>query len=525
MDEDRSFLEILYNVSRELAGSLDLHEVLTRVLVLSARNLGAERASLIVLDQTGKPMDTVVLYKGEVTSTDPKFINNVIRTGLAGWVKRNRLPALLADTHQDERWIDLAYDGKVVRDPKSALCVPVMLKDKITGMMTLVHPQVNYFNQGHEKLLQALADIAGLAIHNALLYHDLEQNRNLYKGLFEGVADPIFVTSVDGRIVEFNRRAREVSGFSMREIKKLNIISLEDQAKKTLKGIAGEKKDFFFRHYDSRLRTKTKGELAVDVRVSWNKAFDRDYILWVFNDISDRQLVEAMRESMTAMIYHDLRSPLANVISSLELISEAIPAQQSDQVSQLLQIAGRSSAHMQRLISSLLDINRLDAGQAILRQKEVDLVRLIDEAVEIVTPLSSSKEIELERLVPEGVEPLEIDAEMIRRVFINLLENAIKFSPLGSRITIGLKPDIGRVLVFVEDQGPGIPEIARERIFEKYVRMEIDGKSRGLGLGLAFCRLAVEAHGGTIWVENNSPVGSRFIFSLPFARQTGSQEG
>jgi signal transduction histidine kinase len=180
---------------------------------------------------------------------------------------------------------------------------------------------------------------------------------------------------------------------------------------------------------------------------------------------------------------------------------------------------------MQRLISSLLDINRLEAGQPVVRKNGVDLVNLIDGAVEIVTPLITSKEITLERLVPAAIAPVEVDIDMIRRVLINLLENAIKFSPLRSQIVVGVKSADGGVIVFVEDQGLGIPEEARERIFEKYVRLEVDGKSRGLGLGLSFCKLAVQAHGGTIWVESGTSAGARFVFSLPISQKAGSKEG
>jgi PAS domain S-box-containing protein len=525
VNEDQTFLGILYDVSRELTGSLDLHEVLTRVLILSARNLGAERASLIVLDKAQQPMDAVVLYHGEVTSTDEQFVRNVIHTGLAGWVKLNRQPALVVDTHNDERWLDLPYDGKIVRDPKSALCVPVMLQDQLTGMLTLVHPQPNYFNPDHQKLLQSIADIAGIAINNAHLYHDLEQNRNLYRGLFEGVADPIFVTSFDGNIVEFNKRARELSGYTRAELLKLNISNFELRAQKTLAGLDVEKSKTYFKRYESKLHTKAGHEISVEVRVTWNEAFDHDYILWILTDISEREKLEMMRESMTAMIYHDLRSPLANIISSLELLTDAVATAEYAHIDQLMQIAERSTAHMQRLISSLLDINRLESGQVIVRKDRVDLANLIDEAVEIVLPLSTSKEIEIEKLVPAEMQPFDLDSDMIRRVLINLLENALKFSPMRSRVTIGFKPEAGSVLAFVEDQGPGIPDEARGRIFEKYVRLDVEGKTRGLGLGLAFCRLALQAHGGTIWVEENKLVGSRFVFRLPVNTKSARDEG
>lgn len=515
--EDNSYLEILYNISRELAGSLELHEVLSRVLILSAQNLGAERASLIVLDPQQNVSDSVVLYNGEVGVTDAQYIMDLLRTGLAGWVMRNRQPAILSNTHQDPRWLDLTYDGKVIRDPKSALCVPVLRKERIIGMLTLVHAQINYFTPNHMQLLQAIADIAGIAIYNAQLFQEVEQNRNLYRGLFEGVADPIFVTNLAGDIIEFNRQARDISGYTRREMLKLNISRLEERSGKTLAGLQNDKRDFPVKQYESRLRTADGQQLPVEIRVSWNKPYDQDYVLWIFHDTSERQKLESLRDSMTAMIYHDLRSPLANIISSLELITDGLASGQPQQMKQLLQIATRSSAHMQRLISSLLDIKRLETGQEIFRNTEVSLEKLVNEAVEISRPLVESKEITLETLIPSEVPLLKLDEDMIRRVVINLLENAVKFSPMRSRVTIGVKPNRNDVIVFVEDAGPGIPEGYREQIFDKYMRLEVDGRSRGLGLGLAFCRLALQAHGGTIWVENNTPVGSRFIFRLPMS--------
>lgn len=180
---------------------------------------------------------------------------------------------------------------------------------------------------------------------------------------------------------------------------------------------------------------------------------------------------------------------------------------------------------MQRLISSLLDIRRLQSGQEIIRKSNVNLDALVDEAIETVRPLFESKQINLEKIATAETPTLELDEDMIRRVIINLLENAIKFSPLNTTITVGVKPGRDEVMVFIEDQGPGIPEMYREQIFEKYFRLDSEGKSRGLGLGLSFCQLAVQAHGGKIWVESGKPAGSRFLFSLPYPVQQASQKG
>jgi PAS domain S-box-containing protein len=515
-EEERSYLEILYNVSRELASSLDLHEVLTRVLMLVSSNLGVERASLFVLDAEGKPIDAVVLYQGEITSNDSSYISDLLQSGLAGWVMRHKAAALVTDTHQDERWMPRTYEGKVDSAPKSAICVPVMMQDEIHGLLTVVHPQVNYFNAAHLQLQQAIADMAGIAIRNAQLFSDLQKNRDLYQGLFEGIADPVFVTDSDGLIIEFNKLAREVSGYTRKELLKTNMTDLDVRGVKTLASLMNDKRALSIKQYESSLRKKDGQEVPVEVRVSWNRTHEYEFIQWIFRDISERQKLEALRDSMTAMIYHDLRSPLANVISSLELINESLTLESDPQIWQLVQIANRSSSIMQRLISSLLDIRRLQSGQEIIRKSDVNLDALVDEAIEIVRPLFESKQINVERITTVEPPKLELDEDMIRRVIINLLENAIKFSPLNTEVTVGIKPGRDEVIVFIEDQGPGIPETYRERIFEKYFRLDTEGKSRGLGLGLSFCQLAVQAHGGKIWVESGKPIGSRFLFSLPF---------
>jgi signal transduction histidine kinase len=120
--------------------------------------------------------------------------------------------------------------------------------------------------------------------------------------------------------------------------------------------------------------------------------------------------------------------------------------------------------------------------------------------------------------VPDRLPSVLADHDMIRRVVTNLLENASKYSPQGSKIEIGARQKDDQILVWVEDNGPGIPASEHERIFNKFTRLKTENAPKGLGLGLAYCRLALHAHGGKIWVDSEVGVGSRFTFSLPIAR-------
>jgi signal transduction histidine kinase len=215
------------------------------------------------------------------------------------------------------------------------------------------------------------------------------------------------------------------------------------------------------------------------------------------------------------MIYHDLRSPLANIISSMEIMATLVPMDSTSPFKSVYDIASRSTERMQRMISGLLDINRLESGQKITTKEEVEANSLINDAVDTVSPTAHSKEITLVSNVPARLPKIWVDKDMMRRVLTNLLENSVKFTPNGSIIKIGAAAKNKNLEFWVDDQGPGVPDGAREKIFEKFVQLNTGLTSKGMGLGLTFCQLAVEAHGGKIWVENLPQGGSRFIFSIP----------
>jgi NtrC-family two-component system sensor histidine kinase KinB len=236
------------------------------------------------------------------------------------------------------------------------------------------------------------------------------------------------------------------------------------------------------------------------------------------HDITERKNLDTMRDDLISMIYHDLRSPLANVVSSLDVLDSILPSEEDPTLRSVLNIAQRSTERIQRLTNSLLDINRLEAGQSITSMQPTDPALLIAEAVELVTPISENKNQKIEKELPATLPMVNIDAEMIRRVITNLLENASKHTPSDSKIHIGANETGEWLSVWVIDNGPGIPASEHERIFDKFTRLNNREKAKGLGLGLAYCRIAVQGHGGKIWVESEPGAGSKFIFTIPILK-------
>ena len=183
----------------------------------------------------------------------------------------------------------------------------------------------------------------------------------------------------------------------------------------------------------------------------------------------------------------------------------------------MIEVAQRSARRIQHLVDSLLDIDRLESGQEIGTRAPTSLPAIVDEAVSLINPMAEIKAIHLIRHMDNDLPQVEADKEMILRVLINLLENAVKFSRSQGTIRITVEPQEDMILTAIRDDGPGIATGEQERIFEKYGRPNILADGGGLGLGLAYCRLAVNNHGGQIWVESQPGKGAIFKFTLPTA--------
>ena len=167
------------------------------------------------------------------------------------------------------------------------------------------------------------------------------------------------------------------------------------------------------------------------------------------------------------------------------------------------------------MTESLLDMSLLEAGQPVGKRTRVGVSDIIYEAVEAIVSTVNNKNQSISYKVSDDLPSVLVDQDMIRRVVTNLLENASKYSPAGCDIEVGAHREGDFVYFWVQDHGRGIPASEHDRIFDKFTRLKSENGPKGLGLGLAYCRLAVQAHGGRIWVESELGVGSRFVFTLP----------
>lgn len=233
--------------------------------------------------------------------------------------------------------------------------------------------------------------------------------------------------------------------------------------------------------------------------------------------------LEKLRDDLIHMIVHDLRTPLTSIIGGLQTI---IDTEFEDELTREFVPMSLDSANvLLEMVNTLLDINKMESGQMTLDVGPVPLGDLAEQALDQVRGLATEHGHTLVTALDSACPVLQADGDKLRRVLINLLGNAIKFTPDGGTITVGTTCRPDEILLWVRDTGPGIPEEYRDRIFEKFGQVEGEGrkKKNSTGLGLTFCRLVAEAHGGRIWVESREGEGSTFLLSLPLPVSHKSQ--
>ncbi len=503
----------LAETARAVTATLKLDEVLERILSETMRTLEAEAASLALVDES---TDELVFRNAQGMGADTILGLRLKKgQGIAGWVAEHGETLVVPDVHADPRYFS-DVDEELQSKTRAIAAAPIRVQRRIIGVLEAINPRAGEFSPVQVELLRGIAGLAGTAIAHAQLFSETQAARLRYAGLFEDSVDPILISDLEGRITDSNHRAEGFLGQSSTELLGLSVLELHEVDKKRLPPDLGQLELGQTVSYESVAKGKRDDALPVEVYVKRIDIERKPYLQWILRDISERQALDELRADLTSMIFHDLRSPLGNVLSSLEVLQSSIPGD-DEALQSVLGISLRSGRRLSRLIEQLLDLEQLESGQAVLYKKMSSVKSLIVEAVEEIHPIAEGKGHVVGFNLPSSELPeVEIDQDMVGRVLINLLENAIKYSKPGTgRITVSAQAEDKALKVSVSDNGPGIAPRDQEHIFDKFARIRHGGRPKGLGLGLAFCRLAIEAHGGRIWVDSKPGAGSTFSFTLP----------
>ena len=494
-------LSLLLQISQAVSATLELPKGMPFILEGALQATHAQVARMVLLSASGTPQ--MVMARGEHWE-GLRTLDRTLATAASGMEA-----ALVVENLARARTL---VEPETLAGPvKAVIALPVRTKDRVMAVMWVGYDAVRHFDASELDLLSTLAGQMAVLVENARLFQAAEGGRRRLAAILTSTTDAVLVTDRDDRVLLVNPAAERAFGIAADTVVGQGI----DQA-----GLAPSLTRIFEEPLspsealteevplpDGRtLYANVSAILSVDGAQSGRVA--------VMRDVTHFKELDELKSEFVATVSHDLRAPLTfmrGYATMLPMVGEL-----NDKQQEYLEKILRGVGQMSELLDDLLDLGRIEAGVG-LERKPCHLGAILVEAVDSMRVQSDAKGLTLRLEPAEGVAVVAGDATLLRQAVTNLIDNAIKYTPSGGTVRIGLLVRDGQTVIRVADTGIGIALDDQVRLFEKFYRVKRRDTVgiRGTGLGLAIVKSIVERHGGKVWVESELDRGSTFYIILP----------
>lgn len=354
----------------------------------------------------------------------------------------------------------------------------------------------------------------------------LRESEERLRAIFEAVVDAVIIIDPSGRIESVNSAAERIFGWRSSEMIGRDVSMLMPPPDRDLHHrylanyMAGRQPRIMGRNREAVGVTRDGREFPIDLTVSEVRVGGHRLFTGVIRDATERKRVSRMKSDFVATVSHELRTPLTAIRGSLGLVAGGLAGPLPDKAAELISIAHKNSERLVLLVNDILDMEKIESGSMEFRLQEMDLVRLVEQAVEANHPYAEQFGAAIALKLDVDMAPVQADPDRLMQVLGNLLSNACKFSPRGGLVELRLRREGKAARIEVADQGPGIPEDFRPRMFERFAQADTsDARKRGgTGLGLSICKAIVERLGGEIGFSCPPQGGTVFHVRLPLVR-------
>jgi PAS domain S-box-containing protein len=501
----RLLAQQLADTGAMFSGELEPAAVLDEVVEQAPIVLRADAASIRLLDGE----ELVVASAAGAGASQIEGARGLADTPPAGTVIHNRAPLALQDVGDDA----LLVEGEplLARGYAAYLGVPLFRAEgELHGVLAVFSRRPRSWQEEEIEALSALGANASVAFAKAELYQQVELERGRSVAILANVADGIVAVDRDERIVLWNAAAERITGVPSEEALGRAVPEvLQRELRSESGGAAGD-----------RLLPIRRGDnevwLSLTEAVMRDPAGETAGRIFAFRDISAERVVEQMRSDFVSTVSHELRAPLTSIYGfAATLLREDVQFEEEERNVFLIYIESEAQ-RLTTIVDKLLSVARLDAGDLQLEVAPVDVRSLVSEVVDHARDEEKvdggGHEFVLD--LPDAPLPARTDSDKLRQVLLNLVDNAVRFSPEGGTVTVGARRRSETIVLSVADQGVGIPDNEQERIFSKFYRVG-DAQTGGTGVGLFIAQGLVSALGGRITVQSTEGRGSSFIVELP----------
>jgi signal transduction histidine kinase len=408
---------------------------------------------------------------------------------------------------------------------------------RLIGLLAFIHPQRRLnLRHAHPTVYHVVVAEVAVVMQNAHLVQQLINEARWLEAVLQHTSDGLIILDPRGRVLGCNEAAAQITGWSTAELRGRDLGTTLDlrrlQWVPAARTYEEEPWAGPFAPPDTDAPAPAPGTAPPLDLVLTTRNGTRIYsegrpavvmgaggvvlgALLGLRDVTAQREAEEWQATFLSVISHELQTPLAVIRGYAELLADEAGQIKPRELRQKLGIVAEESAKLSKMVTNLLDASRIQAGGLELKPEPVDLRRLVERVVQKMTPLSSKHRFEV--AMSHELPPVLADYERVEQVLTNLLENAIKYSPGGGTILITGDLTSDEVIIHVSDEGIGVPEADRQRIFSRFHRLNSRQvrQMKGVGLGLYIARAIVGAHGGRIWADSAPGGGAQFSFSLP----------
>lgn len=516
--QSQESLEMLVMVSRLLSSKLDISELLTTIMRLASRVVGAERASLYLLDEK-----TQELYF-DIALGLPEDVQKMrfkLGEGVAGTCAKEGRSIIINDVAADPRHSKKA-DSKSGYVTRSLLTCPMIIKGKAIGVVQAINKLDGEFTDTDRNNFEAFASQAAIAIENSRLFSTVKEEKRKMEIVFRRIKEGAILTDVGGEILLINNSAKVYLEYDKYKFTGIRNAFQDFEMKPGMDQITScEDASCRFELY----REKPK-KFFLDASAIKLYAEDKDGAshvegrLWILSDVTAQRLEERMARNFLSLISHKFKTPLASINGYAQLLKEEAAAKE---MPELVEKASGTiydqGQKLNGLVEGLLDFVTIDSLDAQALEKiEFDATDFLVEITEDVRGQRKNAEgLNIKIVTPEPVK-VKADRKVLATAVRSLIDNAIKFNPAKDKLVIlSAQSRDGHALISVGDNGPGIPGEELENIFHKFYQVEASftGQVEGWGLGLALVKKVAEAHGGRVFAKSQLQKGSAFTLTLP----------
>ncbi|MBD0348073.1 MAG: GAF domain-containing protein [Thermoleophilia bacterium] len=499
----RALAQHLARTGSLLAAELDPSVVLAELAEQAPPLLGVDAAAIRVLEGEELVVAAVAGVAGDSAGS---------RTAVAGTpsgdVVQSRAPLAFTDTVT--AGLDPDDDALLAVGHRAYLGVPLRAAEgDVRGALAVYAHEPREWREEEVEALVALAGNAGAVLANAELYQRVALEKERSDAVIANVADGIVAVDRDGTVVLWNRAAEQITGLPQSEALGRPLVRLLGRNLSAAPGGA------------ERLVPIPRGAeqvwLSVSEAVMRDPAGDVAGRIYAFRDVSAERVVEEMKSTFVSTVSEELRRPLTSIYGFAETLLRRDVLFSEDERRTFLGYIASEAERLTSIVDQLLSVARLEAGDLDVELAPTDVRRVVAEVVETV---EASGALDGHRFVIDlPSEPLDasVDRDKLRQILVNLVDNAVKFSPGGGTVTVAARRRPDAVEVRVVDEGVGVPAGEHDRIFSKFHRAD-SPVTGGTGLGLFIAQGLVTAMGGRIWVDSQAGEGATFVFELPVAR-------